>query len=59
MLLYSYRMKIEQNFRNEKVSVLVSACVQYSRSAGKIPGAEPAGNTEHNSAVAYWLSREK
>lgn len=27
MLLYSYRMQIEQNFRNEKVSVLVSACV--------------------------------
>lgn len=52
MLLYSYRMKIEQNFRNEKVSVLVSACVRYSRSAGKIRGLSLLATL---STIVRWL----
>ena len=54
MKLYSHRMQIEQNFRDEKSERSASQLQLFGR---KNAGTEPAGNTEHNSAVAYWLSR--
>lgn len=58
MKLYSRRMQIEQNFRDGKSERFgFGLRTSYSRSAGKVLVLSPVGNTEHNSAVAYWLSR--
>ncbi|EJP7814032.1 transposase [Escherichia coli] len=57
MKLYSRRMQIEQNFCDEKSERFgFGLRPSYSRSAGRLLVLSLPGDTEHNRAVAYWVS---